>query len=653
MVEASVSPSVQASDDYSPDNSTNPIPFLIDSFFQNIYPLPSYSFLHPSSTRRKFTDGTLDKSLTYAIAAISSLRTPGWPRPLRIQDLEKTWIEEAESLIWQNLESPSIARVQATLLVVLYRAETAQLRRAFMLASLAGRAAAAMRLNHERPASVSAAGEVSLEMRRRLMWSLKMVERYFSVGLPEFELCPVENIYIRLPCNEYQFSGTPESSWEMTDDGAAYHICVKLEMFRRDVMKLQRSLQLYEEAFLQLPRLMGDFQQHLERIRAQFPDTTVDDEHYDLDRPAWMSRRLVSGRWLPRHLLMRLSWHQCHCDLYRLLLRNFRDAAPKVIIDGLETDFLDTAERRCIHHARSIVQAISALSAVLPEEKTDVHQAEPRLLEFDTAICAYTASRILLFTSRFGQTSSCPSEDFALSRTKLCLATVHKFFPRSLLVRPIVGELERLIEIFSAGRSTSPHRFSSPRPECVRAGDGEGGEVKAVGGWTGSRGRPRDPVRQLSGAARIRQRLAIHSLLRQADFSDDEDEQDMGSGHPQPVSTATYTISASTTFTETAPTPPTFEQTSSQFSPDQGHTLPTNGDYTPLAPQQGNPDPSWPHRFFVGGDLLQTDDGPVSKEEEEVDDEMAVAAPGGALNQRSFLFPWLQREETEMSTTVG
>lgn len=651
-------------DDHEPphDNAFTEenISTLIDSFFRHVYPLPSYSFLHPSKTCKRYANGTLDRALVTAIAAVSSLRCPGRPTGPIAGDREESWIREAEALIWEHLESPSIARLQATLLVVLYRVETAKLRRAFMLASLAGRAAAAMRLNHERPMpapGTPASTPVirALEVRRRLMWSLKMIERYFSVGLPEFELCPVENIYIQLPCTEYLFTGgSPEDS-EDADDGGAYHVCVNLEMFRRDVMKLHRSLALYEQAFPQLPKLIQDFQQHLDRIGSQFPPPG---EYGD------GTGRLRNGRWLPRYLLMKLSWHQCHCDLYRLLLRNFRDAAPRVVIDALDTDFLNTAEARCIQHAQASVHTIAALA----ENKEQYqHGDEPRLLEFDSAICSYTASRILLFTARFGLTTSRPSEAFALSRAEACLAAVKHFFARSLLVRPIVIELTRLIEVFSAGASSSPSRFSSPRATATVLPGGAGREEEE--------GRHRDPTTQLSGAAKIRQRLAIHSLLRQADFSDDDDEEEHeneggalvqrtfgATSYMSPASatsTSTGTASHTATGTELLPT---FDQISSAYpsqsfgsAPQQQHhqattvmnDFSTSGDYSPATLQHGNPDPSWPHRFFAGGDLLQPEvemrgnDGDTNEEE-------IFTGPGGALNQRSFSFPWLQREETDL-----
>lgn len=590
----------------------------------------------------KFANGTIEKCLVNALAAVASVRAPGVQRS---PSLESAWVQEAETLVWQHLESPTISRLQTTLLVILYRAETGQLRRAFMLASLVGRAAMVMLLNHERPGTSS----VSLEVRRRLLWSLKLVERYFSVGLPEFELCPVENIYIQLPCAEKQFrhSGDGGDDDDEDDDRGAYQIGVKLEMFRRDVMKLNRSLALCDQPFPQLTKLMSDFQQHLDRIGSQMPDGPEPTE-------AQLAKSLTS-RWLPRYLIMRLSFHQIHIDLYRLLLRNFGDAAPRVVVQALDPAYVTEAEARCIHHAKMAVHVIDVLDKTLAREDANGDYAEPRLLEFDTAICAYTASRILLFTARFGYTTERPSEEFALSRAEMCLSVIHRFFARSMLVRPIVDELRRLISVFATNDAAAPpSRFSSPVPPPSSG----------------------NPVAQLSSAARIRQRLAVHSLLRQAKFVDEDEDEDMGDSHsnrPSPYAAA-YTQqqepspTASTSASASTPTPnSTTVLPSTEFAPQPGsmpsssgfnaintgkgwNVLDTNGnsisppmaqdedDEDALAPQQKDP---WKRWFFDGGsDALLQQEGVLME---------PVPPPQGVgLSQRSFTFPWLQREESDL-----
>ncbi|KAK7702572.1 hypothetical protein SLS64_009535 [Diaporthe eres] len=489
------------------------IQVLVEFYFAHVYPLSSYAFLHPQTTIRQCSNGQLENSLSYAIAAVASYHQGS---PSRREQAELSWAQAAEDLIWKNLESPSVSRLQALLLVILYRVETGAFQRAFMLSALAARAAAAMRLNHERDGST---GNRTLhEVRRRVMWSLKLVERYFSTGLPEFELCPVESVYLELPCWEQEFSDTRADTTERTIqscDFGSYHLCVRLEMLRRDLMKLNRSLSLCDTTFPQLATVMHDFEQHLTRIEAELPGG-----------PTLTAERissLLDSPWLPRQILVHLSFHHSQCDLYRLLVRNYREAAPAAVLDAVDPALLARAEQLCLQHATAIVDILATLNQVS-------QKAQP--LEFDTAICGYHATRLLLFIASQSSSPNKPSEEWALSRAELCLAALRRFFPSSRLARPVLEEMKRAISVFSTrGAAASsppvPSRLASPGPASTASGN-------------------KDSTAGLSAAARVRQRLAIHSLLRQADFQDGDEQP------PSPEDTNRGSLGSSTTAAATA-----------------------------------------------------------------------------------------------------
>ncbi|KAI0882349.1 uncharacterized protein GGS22DRAFT_50631 [Annulohypoxylon maeteangense] len=441
---------------------------LVDIFFEKIYPMPSFAFLHPASTKRRCRDGAQNKVLVLAISAMTSLYTS--------QNLEEAsiWIEESEQYIWQHIESPTIPRLQALLLIIHYRMETSRFQRAFMLIAIAARSAAAMRLNHER----QDLDPIAKEVRRRIVWSLKITERYFSVGLPEFELCPFESIYLQLPSSEEEFSGVDQPG-----DHGSYSLHVRLENVRRDIMKLTRAITLCEQPYPLLPKLLRDFRQGLAEVGSVMLDGTELSPHQIAE--------LLGNPWLPRRVLAIVSWHQCHCDLYRILLNGYPEAAPAVVLRAIGSDDITAAERCCLKHSMSIVDILTNLN----QQSTDCH-----LLEFDVAICAYHAARLLLFISRFGTIRDRPSPEFATSRVDLCLIALKRFYGSSVLVRPIIEEMERSVKTFSqqGHSSVSPPSNANAEP----SGDSED---------------------QLSSVAKTRQRLAIHSLLRQADFSDGEE----------------------------------------------------------------------------------------------------------------------------------
>lgn len=486
---------------------------LVESFFHEEYPLPSYSFLHPESTVAKCHVGTLDPCLSLALAGVATLHisiclqagksahntgfVPQNEDDATTHSLNCTChglmpVQAAEQLIWSSIENPTISRLQALLLCINHYMHIGRFQRAFMLAALAARFAAALRLHREH----HGLDFVAQETRRRIVWSLKLVERYFSIGLPEFELCPFESIYIQPPCVEsaYDAGSTQETSLEdpsspspLEDDYGAYQLCVHLESLRRDIVKLGRAFNHCERISPQISSLIRSFERTLFDIGAKMPHGP----ELSFDQ----INALIPSRWLPRHIALQLSWHQCHCDLYRLLLRGYPEAAPRPALEALSqqgtndhdetgcNDILLRAERHCLHHANAIILIL-----------TMVNQQSPRscLLEFDATICAYHATRLLFFISRFGRDLKArPSEEFAASRLELCLAALRRFFPQSKLVEPIIAEMEN-----------TRHTLTTLTPRSAS----------------------RAP------ASEMNEKLAVHSLLRLARFSD-RDDVDGGNGN--------------------------------------------------------------------------------------------------------------------------
>lgn len=541
---------------------------LVESFFYEEYPLPSYSFLHPASTITKCHAGSLDPCLSLALAGTATLHisirshagradhdngaTPENEDDATTHSLDCTChglvpIQAAERIIWSSIESPTIARLQALLLCINHCMHTGRFQRAFMLAAVAARFAAALRLHREH----QGLDFVAQETRRRIVWSLKLIERYFSIGLPEFELCPFESIYIQLPCVESVYDGgstnesTPENlntSSTVQDEYGAYQLCVNLESLRRDIVKLGRAFAHCEPISPQIPSLIRSFERALFDIGTKMPHGP----ELSFDQ----INALIMSRWLPRHIALQLSWHQCHCDLYRLLLEGYPEAAPRPALDVLSrqeanhldengcSDLLLRAEHQCLHHSKAIILILTLLNQ---------QSARFCFLEFDATICAYHATRLLLFISRFGRDLKVrPSEEFAASRLELCLAALRRFFPQNKLVGPIIAEME-----------SNRHRLATLTPTSVS----------------------REP------ASEMNEKLAVHSLLRQAGFSE-RDEVDGGIG----ILTASTSVTTQTSSIFPQSEPPRIARTLRK----------TDGAHESVA----SFDPPTGHRPIIAGDGL-------------------------------------------------
>lgn len=175
---------------------------LVENYFRHLYPLPAFSFLHKPTLIQRCEDDTINEQLKLAICAITALH-------LQSSHLShELWVNQAEKSILQHIGQPSIFHLQSLFLIVRYRIESGGFPKAFMLAGLAARTAVALRLNYER----RDLSYVAQEARRRLYWSLYLLDDYFCVGLREFELCPEETIHLQLPCPEEVFAAGGHSS---------------------------------------------------------------------------------------------------------------------------------------------------------------------------------------------------------------------------------------------------------------------------------------------------------------------------------------------------------------------------------------------------------------------------------------------------------
>ncbi|KIW33394.1 uncharacterized protein PV07_00247 [Cladophialophora immunda] len=458
---------------FSPDSGTV-IP-LIEAYFEHLYPLPAYAFLHRKSLTQRYREGSLESCLILALCAVTAQRLRFQPcYPESVSD----WAEKAEQDLMHNIKSPSIPRLQALVLVIRYMIDVGQFPKAFMLAALVGRAAAALRLYSERPDLPF----LTQETRRRLMWSCVLLDGSFSVALREYEICPPEAIEIQLPCPDRAFEeGTPmvtapvravsKNSVELLGLVAA---AVRLTAIRRDIMRLTRRLKSPGVSFVELMHSVQCFEGEMQRL------------YQNLSEPNRYSSLMFTQSEEPvRLLLVHLSWHQAHCDLYRIFLTGYREAAPVSTLQKMNEQKILGRQSLCLQHAVAIVHLLAQFS----------EQCTVQIIDFDTAICAYHSSRLVLHIAGTNVLAQGPSQADALQMARSCASTLKKYFGTTAMADPIIKDLDTIITRYSCEWGTEP----GPPPQRAEA-TGEDDEATQT---------------------RTRQQFAIHSLFRQANFDGD------------------------------------------------------------------------------------------------------------------------------------
>lgn len=148
----------------------------IDAFFQFIYPIPVYSFLHRADILRQYSSGTLPPVILLAICGAAS-------RFLSLSkeatDRAKLWIEAAESRVLKSLGEARPYHAEALMILGFNRRCNHQSGKTFFFVSLAARMAFHLKLHREN----TQLPFLEQECRRRLVWCIFTVDRFCAGGV--------------------------------------------------------------------------------------------------------------------------------------------------------------------------------------------------------------------------------------------------------------------------------------------------------------------------------------------------------------------------------------------------------------------------------------------------------------------------------------
>lgn len=448
---------------------------VFDSFFAHLYPIPVFSFLHKASLIQRYRAGLRDDVLLSAMVGITSLLTDLGPE---LRENSTRFIDAAEAGILGSFERPSIAKVQALVFIVEHRILAERSAAAFTLISIAVRHSYALRLNYEN----SSLCFLAQESRRRLMWSIFLLDLHLASGLSEFTLCSAESLYIQLPCNETSFELDIEQTTEPllpVADHTPSSNCGLIASFirlywirgkilhttKRIVVSRTQDVDAIMSQVLALGKELRDFAASLP------PGRQLNEKNLHL--------RAHTNRMAP-YTLLYIWWRQCHCDLYRIALEGLHEALPRQVIRRLDPTFVSACQRECFENANTVVNAFRTVLSLT---------RQPPFLDFHLPICAYQCARMLFYTYRTSAGAFGLSLESVVAQTHQCLEMIKRSpCPRKGL-RVVQRDLEKLIERGCSRSPTpdpptmdsqsvaSPHiisRHSLIKGICA---DGDGGET--------------------------------------------------------------------------------------------------------------------------------------------------------------------------------
>ncbi|RDW85204.1 hypothetical protein BP6252_02794 [Coleophoma cylindrospora] len=334
---------------------TQDLMIYIEAFFSFIYPSPSMGFLHQTLFIQSYEKGECPLPLLQVVCGAASLFLPGKDH----RECGKSWIEEAERSLLQKLEDPTLVNIQVILILIFYFSATRQLRKVMVYLSLGVRLAYLSQLNYEHQTFSAAVRET----RRRLMWALYVQDKFYSAGLPDFTLCAPETIHINLPCTEVDFALELDTETERLVPRAdkissvklgplAYYI--KLLDIRNRVLRYTRKLIIAGVPPPELQRQFEEFDHELEHFHRMLPEEFQFGERTMVLHAHSPFRRTI--------IMIEIWWHQCFCDLYRIVFENFREAVADTILNTIPESYIYSCRKRAFNHAMKLVGIFETIS---------------------------------------------------------------------------------------------------------------------------------------------------------------------------------------------------------------------------------------------------------------------------------------------------
>ncbi|CEI63708.1 hypothetical protein FVEN_g6830 [Fusarium venenatum] len=357
----------------------------IDAYFDLIHPIPCYGFLHRATLLQSWSKNELNPCVLSAICGITSRFIHRGSSEHR--NTARKWIQDAESRLLQQLSHPQISDVEAWLLITLDHYLSQRVSKMLVSMALTSRLAYIPRLNHEDTRQKF----LVQERRRRLMWSIYIMDSLYSSGKAEFTACTPETLHIRLPCNEKSFSMDlpvtteflhPPSHPDTTSIGLLGY-CIRVLDIRNRVQRLTLTITNHRKPIEQCLVAVESIENELRQFSASLP------ARYNLDQTAFSLRAFSPSR--TPFLMLHAWYHQTHCDLFRFTIPGFREGLPASEILQISPEFTASCREKCLFHAVSVSKILEIPKAVGGSELI----SDPSM-----AMCAFHSARII---SRLGQ----------------------------------------------------------------------------------------------------------------------------------------------------------------------------------------------------------------------------------------------------------
>ncbi|KZL64658.1 nitrate assimilation regulatory protein [Colletotrichum tofieldiae] len=442
----------------------------IDAFFDFVYPIPCYAFVHKATFCQSWAQGTHNPRLLKAMCGLTARYIASGDTE-RLQQATR-WIQETEMQLLVRLSEPSMSDIEALMLTTLDHIIARRFSKMLVSACLAARLAFMMRLNYDD----SRLSFLTQERRRRLMWAIFTTETLYSSGRMEFTGCPKDTIHLQLPCNENSFTlDMPVTTEPLKPAGIpnashlglmAYNIRV-LDI-RDRIQRLSHTITHRQKPLVECVTLIKGLVDELHVLRHSLPP------QFTFDKKNLFLRAYTPQR--TPYVMFHTWWHQCQCDMYRFTIPGFREGLPVEELQSLPLDFVAYCRDKCLEHAL----AVANIMVTVIEMGKDIFITDPALV-----MCTFHSARVI---SRLGsaQFANLP-KDVLITKLKACsdiLETPAEIYPTTKLLRGGIFDLIHDAERNSG--DSSPLRSNWETEQSGSETDASGTQQRGIQGSTQS-----------------------------------------------------------------------------------------------------------------------------------------------------------------------
>ncbi|KAF2821007.1 hypothetical protein CC86DRAFT_470803 [Ophiobolus disseminans] len=406
----------------------------IDAYFEYVYPVPVFSFLHRADFLSQYVSDTLCSALLLLVCAISSRFLPPFgSRP----SAAKSWIERAETMLFQRLGKWTVEDLKALMLLTAYCSHSQHSAKASSYLALAVRTAIFLKLhkeNHVLPF-------IEQECRRRLLWCMFTVDRFQAGGVTEYIVLPSTFIHVQLPCPEHNFQiDLAVQSPHLRDHAEA----------KADLPILNFLLRIFDvrNRILQYTKALLDACKSPEQSLLEFRALEAELEAVYCSLPAdllFNTRAFQLRAFSPERttfISLHLYYHHCHCELYRILNPGYREALPQAVIQSTSADVVAYAQSKCLQHATAIGDIIATTNDLV---RTIPYTSDPSCF-----VILYQASCAILYACHRDSPVYTMSADTARQYFTVFIRTLAKllqYFPKFAVFVNDIRNMMRSIEV--------------------------------------------------------------------------------------------------------------------------------------------------------------------------------------------------------------